>query len=227
MLFRAVLLLAVAVHVLGQPALKELLGLTEMQIWQLQQQAKPVPIAPPGRALGYRPGIPTGHPPMDDPASLQRALQNPILDASQQAKLAEIVKVLSRSKMASDAIVAGLIDVKQWPGSTLCFYYPIYALSTSEFHFSDSQVQQLDRLQRAAREPLEKQIAIAAQPAAGISKLREQLAATRPPRDLALAVLNEAQKAQLATFVTDLGLVREAIELKLIPDPPKGEVLCQ
>jgi hypothetical protein len=235
MLFRAVLLLAVAVHVLGQPALKEVLGLTEMQIWQLQQQAKPVPIAPPGSALGYRPGIPAGNPPMAYSASLQRALQNPILDASQQAKLAEIVKILDRWDMASEAIVAGLIDAAQWPGGTSCFVpHP------SGFGLSDLQRQELDRI----HEPLKTAIAqktaelITSRdatpplPPAEIARLQTDLSGLKSHwavellRSLSRAVLNDAQRARLAAFENDLKLVREAIDLKLIPDPPKGEVLC-
>jgi hypothetical protein len=240
MLFRVLLLTAVGAW--GQArfeALKDALGLTEMQIWQIQQP-KPVAIVPSGIAsAARRPGIPF-NPPMDYSASLDRALQNPILDASQQAGLAEIVKVLKRWNMASEAIVAGLIDARQWPGSTLCLY-PLHVFA-SELHLSDAQVAQLETFRRAAREPLETQIAEkekarAALPdpkspavielTADISKLRQQLAVAAPPRNLALAILNDAQKVQLAALETALQLVSEAIDLKLIPDPPKGEPLCQ
>lgn len=100
MLLRSVLLLA-AVSAFGQTALKDALGLTEMQMWQLRQE-KPAPAAAGGAAAGRRSGIPVTMP-VDYAASLRQALQNPILDASQQAKLTEIVKVLDRWNMASEA----------------------------------------------------------------------------------------------------------------------------
>jgi len=235
MLLRAVLLLTAAVSVFGQQALKDALGLTEMQIWRLRQD-KRAAVAPNGVAaigIPYRMFVEMR--PYKE--WLNEALLNPILDASQQAKLAEIVKVLDRWAAASEAIVAGLIDVQQWPGSTLCFY-PIRVYA-SEFGLSDSQVQQLDRLRQAAREPLEARIAekekersglsestVVRQSIADISKLQQQLAATGPPRGLALTVLDYVQRTQVAAFETALELVREAIAIKLIPDPPKGEPLC-
>jgi hypothetical protein len=224
MLFRSVLLIAVATGVFGQQALKDALGLTEMQIWQLRQ-VKPIPVAHGDRAAaGRRPGDFAVMRP--DEESLDEALHNPILDAVQQAKLTEIVKVLNRWAKASEAITAGLIDAGQWPGSALCLYpIPTYA---SEFHLSDSQVQRLEQLKRAAREPLETQIAdkAANRSTMEIARLYQQLGATRAPRELALAVLDDAQRTQLATFEVGLKLVREAIELKLIPVPPRGEPLC-
>jgi hypothetical protein len=241
MLFRA-LLLTVAVSAFGQSlhqALKDALWLTEMQIWQHRQE-KPAAIASRGTASSSRAlGVPSGNLPMDYSASLQRALENPILDASQQAKLAGIVKVLDRWRAASEVMAMGLIATGEWPWST-CLPYPLRAFA-SEFDLSDAQVEQLERLQRAAQEPLWAQIrekAMASElldsksPAAvrftaDISKLSQQLAAIRPPRDHILAVLNEGQRANIAAFELDLELVREAIEIKLIPDPPKGEDLCQ
>jgi hypothetical protein len=58
------------------------------------------------------------------------------------------------------------------------------------------------------------------------NNLQAQIGKTRPPHDLALAVLDEAQKAKLAAFETGLQLAREAIELGLIPKPVMGEILC-
>jgi hypothetical protein len=49
MLLRAVLLLTAAVSVFGQQALKDALGLTEMQIWRLRQD-KRAAVAPNGVA---------------------------------------------------------------------------------------------------------------------------------------------------------------------------------
>jgi hypothetical protein len=105
-----------------------------------------------------------------------------------------IEKVLDRSEAASLAIVQGLISAQQWPGRSLC-YYPIGAYA-SEFHLSDSQVELLERLRQAAE--------------------------IGPRRDLALAVLDDAQKALFAEFETALELAREAIELGLIPGPAEG-----
>jgi hypothetical protein len=223
MLFRSALLVAVALSVDGQTAVKDALGLTEMQIWQLRQQ-KP--------AAGRRRAD-------FDKDSLNQALANPILDASQQAALAGIVKILNHLNMASEAIVAGLISPRQWPGSTLC--PSSIASNPSEFSLSDSQVRQLERLRDAARQPLDAQIAeqekvradllnsgLPTDQATGaISKSRQQWSETAPPRDLAIAVLDQTQRATLAAFETALQLVREAIDLNLIPDPSKGEVLCQ
>jgi hypothetical protein len=225
MLFRALLLTA-AVSAFGQQALKDVLGLTEMQIWQLRQE-KPAPVVPRGTAsAGRRPGDFAATRPYKD--SLNEALQNPILDPSQQAKLAEIVKVLDRWRAASEAIAMGLIRAEQWPGPSACLPYPIRAFP-SEFDISDAQLEQLERLQRAAEAPLWVQIKekAMARSEADLNKLNQQLAATRPPRDLTLAILNDAQKAKVAAFELDSKLTREAIELKLIPTPVYGEPLCQ
>lgn len=157
MLFR-VLLFAAAGSVFGQTALKDALGLTEMQMWQVRQE-KPARVAPRSvAAVGRSPGIP-GDFANARPykVSLDEALHNPILDASQQAKLADIVKVLDRWRAASEAIAMGLIRAEQWPGSSACLPYPIRTFA-SEFDLSDAQVGHLERLQQAAREPLWVQI---------------------------------------------------------------------
>ncbi len=120
------------------------------------------------------------------------------VDQSQKAKLEEIEKVLHRWDDASQAIALGLISAQQWPGSTLC-YYPIRPYS-SDLGLTDSQIRQLEQLQQAV--------------------------ATKPKRDQALAVLDNSQKSKLAAFETALLLASEAIARGLIPDPPKGEVLC-
>jgi hypothetical protein len=120
-----------------------------------------------------------------------------ILDSSQQAKLVTIAKVLDRYELAALAITAGLIDAQEWPGATLCFY-PI-SVSAAALALRDSQVQDLERLRQAT---------------------------PKPPRDEALAVLDDSQRANLAAFQTALQLARQAIELGLLPDPPKGEILC-
>jgi hypothetical protein len=235
-----VLLFTAAVGVYGQQALKDALGLTEMQIWQLQQEKKPIAVVPSGIASAARRSGDFALPrPYKE--SLSEALHNPILDASQQAKLAEIVKVMDRWRAASEAIAMGLIRAEQWPGDSACLPYPIRAFP-SEFDISDAQLEQLERLQQATQEPLWVQIRAkdmarsalldskspaAAQLSADIHRLSQQLAATRPPRDLTLAILSDAQKAKIAAFEADSKLTREAIELKLIPTPVYGEPLCQ
>jgi hypothetical protein len=235
-----VLLLAMAGGVFGQQALKDALGLTEMQMWQLRQE-KPVMAAASGlAAAGRRAGIPMGNPEMEYSALLERAVRNPILDASQQAKLRGIAKVLERWRTASEAMAMGLISAAQWPGSGTCLPYPIRTYP-AEFDFSEAQLEQWGRLQRAIQEPLWVQIREKAMarseladpksPAgiqldAELSKLNRQLAA-RPPRDLVLAILNDAQRVKVAAFESDLKLVREAMEIKLIPTPVQGESLCQ
>jgi hypothetical protein len=238
MLFR-VLLFAMAGSVFGQQALKDALGLTEMQMWQLRQEK--LAVSPPRiAAMGRQRGVPTGTNGMESSASLQRALENPILDAAQQAKLREIVKVLDRWRTASEAMAMGLISAGQWPGASACLPYPIRTFP-KEFDLSDAQLEQWERLQRAILEPLWAQIRekyraraelvdskspAGVQLEADLSKLNQQLAARLPP-DLVLAILNDTQKAKVAAFESDSKLVREAIEMKLIPRPAQGEVFCQ
>jgi hypothetical protein len=228
-----VLLLAGAVTVVGQTALKDALGLTEQQMWQLRQ-AKPARVAPDG---GSGIGIPfrdsVAMRPYQD--SLNEALHNPILDQRQQAKLAKLVMVLDRWNMASEAIILGLIDVEQWPGSMGCF-----GPHASELDISESQRQELDRIHEKLKELIAKKnenllkqrllargqhSAEIAQLTAEVSKLRREWAA-EPLRSRSRAVLNAAQAGKLAALENDLELAREAIELHLVPDPPKGEALC-
>ena len=136
------------------------------------------------------------------------SLRDRVLDRSQQAKLAAIENVLNRYHAASEAIVLGLISVRQWPGAPLC-YYPIRTFA-SEFGLSDSQVRRFEQLEQSARDLL----------------VGKQAADARPRRDLAVAILDDGQRAKLAEFETALQVLNEAIELGLIPDPPKGELLC-
>jgi hypothetical protein len=235
MQLRSILLFAFTGTVFGQQALKDALGLTEMQVWRLRQEKSAPVIQLGGAAAGRRPGVPAAIP-IDYSAALQVALQNPILDASQQNKLAEIVKVLDRWNMASEAIVLGLINLQQWPGTMQCF-----SPHRSEFGLSDSQQREIHQL----HEPLKKAIAQkeeerlklalisrlradsaeVVQVDADISRLRLEWTA-EPLRGQIKAVLNDAQKAKLAEFEAGLQLVREAIEMKVIPIPPKGEPLC-
>jgi hypothetical protein len=128
-----------------------------------------------------------------------------VLDDAQRAKLPAIQKVWDRWDAVAFAIQLGLIDEKLWPGgsATLCFY-PIRASAyATELGLSESQLRQLDQLKEAAR-----------------------ATHSRPPRDLALAVLDETQRGKVTAFETALQVANEAIELGLIPRPMHGEVLC-
>jgi hypothetical protein len=180
-------------------ALKNALALTESQISEIKRASYPWRTA---RTRRYK-------------DRLEGALNNPTLDTSQRAKLAEIVKVLDRWKMVSESIAAGLIDPRQWPGVTLCVF-PIRAFP-AELALSGSQVSRLEELERTAPFRLIN---------TGDLKPFPSPEAARQRRNLALAILNDAQKSKLAAFELDLKIVQEAIALKLIPDPPKGEILC-
>jgi Spy/CpxP family protein refolding chaperone len=231
-------------------ALQHALELSDFQLWQAQSSGpvannQSTPTAGPGDVLGrraFRTGIPGGV--MDPPAPARSLLADRILNRSQQAQLAAIEKILHADKMASLAIVAGLIGATGWPGAFPCGYYPART-SASELDLSDSQLEQLERLEGAAREPVNAQAMVkqkqrqellnsgarADSPAviqleSDMSNLWKQAAETRPRRDQALAILDDAQKAKLWAFETALELAREAIELKLIMPWPQGEVLC-
>ncbi len=73
-----------------------------------------------------------------------------VLDTSQKTKLAEIARVLDRPVEASGSIALGLIDAKQWPGRSLC-YYPARSYA-SELNLSESQVWRFEQLQEEARD---------------------------------------------------------------------------
>ncbi len=126
------------------------------------------------------------------------------LDDSQRAKLVEIRRVFDRWDAAAMTIEFGLIDQEQWPGGTLCDFYPIRAYAfTAELGLSDGQSRQLEELKETTR-------------AAG----------AKPPHGAARTVLDEAQRAKLAAFEGELQLASEAIALGLIPRPARGEILC-
>ncbi len=244
----AVTALAVALIVLGQEsggrydALKQALGLSDAQVSQLQQTPPKAIVrpAPTGSAVAiYQAGRFSGMPRQLTPS--EDSLR--VLDDAQRAKLAVIQKVLDRLGAATLAIEFGLISEQQWPGSAQCpVRYDAYA---AEFGLSESQMRQLERLTQAAREPLWAQLRAydmqrsevlnsgvsadsptVVQLGSEENNLQAQIGKTRPPHDLALAVLDEAQKAKLAAFETGLQLAREAIELGLIPKPVMGEILC-
>ena len=166
-----------------------------------------------------------------------------ILDDSQRTKLAEIKKVLDRWGAAELAIELGLIREQQWPGGTRC---PVRSSAyAAELGLTEFQIREFDQLRHDALEPFWVQIredearrmklldsGVSADSPAVVelisdaSRLQAQVAKTGPPHDLALAVLDGAQRANLAAFETALQLASEAIELGLIPKPAMGEVLC-
>ena len=126
------------------------------------------------------------------------------LDDSQRRKLAAIREVLDRWDAAGFAVAFGLIDKNRWPGGTLCAFYPVHAYGyAKELGLSDTQAQRLEQMREAA-----------------------QAKDVKPRRDLALAVLDDAQRANLAAFESALELASDAVELKLIAAPAKGEPLC-
>jgi hypothetical protein len=167
-----------------------------------------------------------------------------ILDDSQRDKLAAIKKLLDRWDEAAVTVGLGFIEERQWPGGVTCLIYPIrsyaslpYAL---ELGLAPSQVDQL----LAAGESLWPQIremsmrrsallrsgpsadsAEVVQLGLDIDKLQAQVNA-RPRHDLALAVLDEAQKAKIAALEATLQAASEATELRLIPKRYIGEPLC-
>ena len=126
------------------------------------------------------------------------------LDDSQRRKLAAIREVLDRRDAAAFSVAFGLIDETRWPGVSLCTYYPVRAYAyPREIGLSETQAQRLEQMKEAAQ-------------AKGL-KIRH---------DSALAVLDGAQRANLAAFESALELASEAIELKLIATPEKGEIRC-
>jgi hypothetical protein len=126
------------------------------------------------------------------------------LDDSQRTSLAAIRKVLDRWDAADLALGVGLIDEKLWPAGMLCPFSSVRAYAyAKELGLSDAQVAQLDQLGQTAR-----------------------ATHTVPPRDLALAVLDDTQKVKLAEFETALQVANEAIELGLILKRGRPEVLC-
>jgi len=207
---RGFLFLALSFSVFGAsyPELREALGLTDSQIVRLQQKTA-----------------------------------GQVLDETQQARLRVIASVLDRGEAGSEAIGLGVISPKQWLGSASC-YYPV-AVYAAEFDLIEDQVLQLEKLKQAAQDPFWQEVQQnntrrmqllnsgsrvdcpeVVQLDAETSQLWQDAANARPPRDLILAVLNDAQRTKITAFESDLQLASEAIELGLIPRPLKGEVLC-
>jgi Spy/CpxP family protein refolding chaperone len=219
----------------GYEALQRALGLTDFQVWQLQQKRAPAAANHPpavasaqraaARRMAQSGDLPRG-PAVEDPRQIE------LLDETQRTKLAGIEKVLDRWEMPRQAVALGLMTAGDWPGMGLCFSR--IEAARSELDLTDAQVAEFERIQQAARQPVEQQIwqkmdehrallhsgssedsPAVVEVMAEITKLQKQLREIRPPRDEALAVLDETQKAKLAEFERTLELAREAIELRL------------
>lgn len=226
-------------------ALQRALGLTDFQVWQLQQKRSPAAANhAPGlvsaqRSAASRPAqsrdLPRG-PAIEDPRQME------LLDQTQRAKLAEIEKILDRWEMASQTVALGLMKADDWPGMSLCSSR--IETSRSELKITDAQVEEFERIEQAARQPVEQQIwqkmdlhvallnsgsredsPAVAEVMADIATLQKQFDGIKPPRDEALAVLDDSQRAQFAEFERALQLAREAIELRLFY-AIGGEVFC-
>jgi hypothetical protein len=238
MLFRALLFAVAVLNVLAQQsgslyqALQRALGLSDAQMSRLQQRS------PALIAIDRR-----------NPWESAR-LQESVLDDAQRAKLAVIQRTSARWDAAAATIGLGLISEQQWPGGVYCLIYQVGAYSrftyATELGLSESQIEQFEKIQRDASEPLWAQIRTKEAQAAellnsGVSanspavlQLRSdasKLAAlvnARPQHDLALAVLDDKQREKLAEFEATVEVAREAIELGLIPEPfgSGAEVLC-
>jgi hypothetical protein len=169
-----------------------------------------------------------------------------MLDGTQRVRLAEIARVLQRYDTSASAIVLGLMDDKEWPSGWPCFVPNARAdVYSKEFDLTAEQVRQFQQLQHDVRLRAVDQITEAGKrlgkllpgqrlPPSEWVTLQEETAKcvkqrdeARPPRDLAMAVLDEAQKAKLAAFRADLELAREALELHLIRVPPLPDPFCR
>jgi hypothetical protein len=124
---------------------------------------------------------------------------------SSGAKLMVIASVLHEDDLAAQAIILGLIGADQWPGRSLCLFYPLRVYH-SELQISDPQMQRFEELQQV---------------------LQEHPAGAGASRQLARAILEPAQKEKIEAFEKALQLAARAIEAGLLPRVPKGELLCQ
>ena len=122
MLSRGLLLAAISISVQAQvsgdpsAALKHALGLTDSQVWQLQQERPRALAIEPTTTPAFRSALKVGDRSASNTASqptqAEDSLRRRLLDDSQQVKLAVIEEVLHRSDAASGAIVLGLIGAQ-------------------------------------------------------------------------------------------------------------------
>jgi hypothetical protein len=181
-------------------------------------------------------------------AQLHDNLVPSLLDSTQRVKLAEMAKVLQRYDTSASAIVLGLMDGKEWPSGWPCFVPNARAdVYSREFDLTAEQVRRFEQLQHDVRQRAVDQITeieirlgkLKLLPGQSlppsewaafseeISKWVKQRDEARPPRELAMAALSEAQKAKLAAFRAGLELAREALELHLIRVPPLPDPFCR
>jgi hypothetical protein len=181
-------------------------------------------------------------------AQLHDNLVPSLLDSTQRVKLAEMAKVLRRYDTSASAIVLGLMDGKEWPSGWPCFVPNARAdVYSREFDLTAEQVRRFEQLQHDVRQRAVDQITeieirlgkLKLLPGQSlppsewaafseeISKWVKQRDEARPPRELAMAALSEAQKAKLAAFRAGLELAREALELHLIQVPPLPDPFCR
>jgi hypothetical protein len=169
-------------------------------------------------------------------------LRTGILDGAQQSKLAEIARVLQRFETSAGAVEMGLMDARDWPTGWTCPPSSRIGLYAREFDLTADQVRRLEQLQNEVRQRAADQIMeignllwkltqAGTPPAPAViteesSRLQKQRDEGRPPRDQALVVLNEAQKAKLAALLAELELAREALDLHLVRLPSTPEVFC-
>jgi hypothetical protein len=123
-----------------------------------------------------------------------------ILDDAQRAKLAAIQSIFGDGTTAL-AIETGLIEPQNWIGN-LCFYGFRSNKFAAELDLTDAQIRQFQRMWETA-----------------VPK------GSKPPRDEALAVLNEQQRARIAALEKELSVAKRAVELRLMASL-LGESLC-
>jgi hypothetical protein len=156
-----------------------------------------------------------------------------------------MVRVLQRYDTAASAIVLGLMDAEEWPSGWPCFVPNARAdVYSKEFDLTAEQVRRFEQLQQDVRQQAVDKLweignryakmlpgeRLAPSEWAAVEKETakwvKQRDEARPPRDLAMAVLSEAQKTKVAALRSDLELAREALDLHLIQVPPLPEVFC-
>jgi hypothetical protein len=167
------------------------------------------------------------------------------LSDAQQRRLADTAKVLQQWDTAGGAVAMGLMDASDWPGEWPCFVPNSRIASyAKEYDLTSDQVDRLKQLQDEVRQravnglmeiagrvwKLSTSGANSPSETAALNeetaRLVKQRDEARPPRDLALAILNDVQKAKVAALRADVELAREALELHLIRLPGLPEILC-
>jgi hypothetical protein len=131
-------------------------ALTDAQMSQLPQvPTAPVRAAPTGGGVeaSTRVGSFTyGSRPVGFPQAVD-LIPGTVLDSAQQAKLAEIAKVLQRYDTAASAIVLGLMDAEEWPAGWPCVKpYSRADNYSKEFDLTAERVRRFEKLQQDVRQ---------------------------------------------------------------------------